>query len=75
MNLTGIVRIIGAIEEETTESLYMYTSGWIYIGAYYSGGPRIELARSHKIPLLISDIPSLSDYHPGSIVMHPNHLS
>lgn len=74
MNLTGSVRIIGILEETSIESLYVYASGWIYIGAYYASGPRIELARSHKIPLLISDIPSLSDYHAGSIIMHPNHL-
>ena len=75
MNLTWSVRIIGILEEEHIESLYMHSSGWLYIGAYYGGGPRIGLARSHKIPMLISDSPSLSDYHTGSITIHPNHLS
>ncbi len=74
MSLTGFVRIIGVLEEAHIESLYVYASGWLYIGAYYAGGPRIELARSHKIPLLISDIAAFSDYHSGSIVIHPNHL-
>ncbi len=63
MNLTGSVRIIGALDSEGIESLYLHARGWIYIGAYYTSGPRIELARSHHIPLLISDIASLSDYH------------
>ncbi len=73
--LTGSVRITWALEGGSIESLYMHASGWIYIGAYYSGGPRIELARSHHIPLLISDIPSLLDYHSDAITIHPSHLS
>lgn len=52
----------------------MHASGWIYVGAYYTGGPRIELARSYQIPLLISNIPSLVDYYSTSITLHPNHL-
>lgn len=75
MDITGSVRIIGALEGESIESLYMHASGWIYIGAYYTSGPRIELARSHHIPLLISDIASLSDYHAGSLRIHPSHLT
>lgn len=53
----------------------MHASGWVYVGAYYTGGPRIELARSYQIPLLISNIPSLMEYHSDSITLHPNHLS
>ncbi len=53
----------------------MHASGWIYVGAYYTGGPRIELARGYQIPLLISNISSLADYHSISITLHPNHLS
>ena len=75
LSLTGSVRIIGALENESIESLYMHARGWIYVGAYYSGGPRIELARSHHIPLLISDIPALLDYHSDAITIHPSHLS
>ena len=75
LGLTGSVRIIGALENESIESLYMHASGWIYVGAYYSGGPRIELARSHHIPLLISDIPALLDYQSDAINIHPSHLS
>ena len=53
----------------------MHASGWIYVGAYYSGGPRVELARSHYIPLLISDIPALLDYQSDAITIHPSHLA
>ncbi len=74
-SLTGSVRIIGALEETHMESLYAHANWWIYIGAYYSGGPRIELARSYHIPLLISKIPSLADYHSDAITVHPSHLS
>lgn len=74
MNLTGNVRIIGIMEEINIETLYSFASWWIYIGAYYASGPRIELARSHMIPLLISDIPALADYHSSAITIHPNHL-
>ncbi len=75
MDLMGSVRIIGALEAESVESIYMNAKGWIYVGAYYTGWPRIELARSHHIPLLISDIPSLWDYHENAIRVHPSHLS
>lgn len=75
LDITGSVRIIGTLESASIESLYMHASGWIYIGAYYTSGPRIELARSHHIPLLISDIPSLSDYHTDALHIHPSHLS
>lgn len=75
LGLTGSVRIIGTLENDSIESLYMHASGWIYVGAYYSGGPRVELARSHHIPLLISDIPALLDYHSDAITIHPSHLS
>ena len=75
LGLTGSVRIIGALENESIESLYTHASGWIYVGAYYSGGPRVELARSHHIPLLISDIPALLDYQRDAIIIHPSHLS
>lgn len=74
MNLTGSVRIIGSLEWSSIESIYMHASGWIYVGAYYTGGPRIELARSYQLPLLISNIPSLVEYHSNSITLHPNHL-
>jgi hypothetical protein len=75
LDITGSVRIIGTLESDSIESLYMHASGWIYIGAYYASGPRIELARSHHIPLLISDISSLSDYHATALCIHPNHLN
>lgn len=75
MNLMGLVRIIGTLDISSIESLYTKASGWIYIGAYYASGPRIELARSHNIPLLISSIPSLQEYHDSAITIHPNHLS
>jgi hypothetical protein len=75
LGLTGAVRITWALEGASIESLYIHASGWLYIGAYYSGGPRIELARSHHIPLLISDIPSLSDYHSHAMTIHPSHLT
>ena len=75
LSLTGSIRIIGALEGASIESIYMHANGWIYVGAYYSGGPRIELARSHHIPLLISDIPSLLDYRDDAITIHPSHLS
>jgi hypothetical protein len=75
LSLTGSVRIIWALESESIESLYLHASGWIYVGAYYSGGPRVELARSHHIPLLIPDIPSLIDYHSDAMTIHPSHLS
>ncbi|MBC7503942.1 hypothetical protein H7169_03145 [Candidatus Gracilibacteria bacterium] len=74
LSLTGFVRIIGTLDGEGQETLYMHASGWLYVGAYYAGGPRIELARSHHIPLLISDIASLSDYHEGATLIHPSHL-
>ncbi len=74
MNLTGLVRVIGSFEWASMESIYMNASGWIYIGAYYTGGPRIELARSHNVPLLISHISSLEDYHTNATTLHPNHL-
>lgn len=74
MSLTGSVRIIGTPDTESRESLYTHASGWVYIGAYYASGPRIELARSHKIPLLISNITSLQEYHHWAITIHPNHL-
>lgn len=72
--ITGSVRIIGAMRAEQLESLYTSASGWIYIGGYYTSGPRLELARSHHLPLLISDIPAFSDYHEWAMVIHPNHL-
>lgn len=75
MNLTGFVRIIGTLDIASVESLYASASGWIYIGAYYASGPRIELAQSYNIPLLISNIPSLQEYHNSAITTHPNHLS
>ena len=75
MGLTGFVRMTGVLDEAAIEWLYTYASGWIYIWAYYAGGPRIELARTHKLPLIISDIPTLSDYKYGAISVHPNHLS
>ena len=74
LNLTGSVRIIGALDTASIETLYIHARGWIYIGAYYSSGPRIELARSHHIPLLISDIPSLIDYLSDAMTIHPSHL-
>lgn len=74
MNLTGHVRILWVLDEKSIESLYAFASGWIYIGAYYASGPRIELARSHNLPLLISSIPSLIDYQHWAISIHPNHL-
>ena len=74
MNLIGHVRIIGVLDTKSQETIYANASGWLYIGAYYAGGPRIELARSYTIPLLISDMSSLSDYHEGSLTIHPNHL-
>lgn len=75
MELTGFVRIIGTLDIASVESLYTTASGWIYIGAYYASGPRIELARSHHIPLLISNISTLQDYHEHALTIHPNHLS
>jgi hypothetical protein len=74
MNLTGYVRIIGLINSPDLESLYAFASGWVYVGAYYASGPHIELAQNYWIPLLISDIPSLIDYHLWAITIHPNHL-
>ncbi|NRH21007.1 hypothetical protein HOO68_03105 [Candidatus Gracilibacteria bacterium] len=75
MNLTGFVRIIGTLEAKDIESLYQNANGWIYIGAYYAGGPKIELARTYHIPLLISHIPTFQDFFDNSITIHPNHLS
>jgi len=75
LGLTGSVRIMGLLDPMSTESLYRYASGWIYIGAYYSGGPRIELARAYQIPLLLSNIESLSEYHSGALTIHPSHLA
>ena len=75
MDLTGSVRMTWSLDESSIEWLYTYASGWIYIGAYYAGGPRIELARTHKLPLIVSDIPVFSDYKYGAITLHPNHLS
>ncbi len=75
LGLTGSVRIIGALDYTSLESIYIHASGWIYVGAYYSGGPRIELARSHHIPLLISDIPALLDYRDDAMTIHPSHLA
>ncbi len=72
--LMGSVRIIGALHWAQLEALYMSASGWIYVWGYYMGWPRIELARSHHIPLLISDIDAFVDYREWSIVVHPSHL-
>ncbi len=75
LELTGFVRIVGTLDIENTRSLYKNANGWIYIGAYYAWGPRIELAENYNIPLLISQIPVFQDYFDFSIVIHPNHLS
>lgn len=75
LGLTGLVRIIWTLDAISMESVYTSASGWIYIGAYYTGGPRIELAHSLHIPLLISKISSLEYYSTSALSVHPNHLS
>lgn len=42
------------------------------VGSYYSGGPRIELAYAHSLPLILSDISPLRGF--GGKYIHPNHV-
>lgn len=74
LNLIWLVRVIGSLQWPSFESLYKNASWWIYVWAYYTGGPRIALAQSHNIPLLISHIPSLENYFEKALTLHPNHL-
>jgi hypothetical protein len=71
-DISESVTYTGTLTAESTLELYRNASGWIYTGAYWSGGARIELARAFGIPLLLSDLSVFSEYH--SMKIHPNHL-
>lgn len=62
----------GTLAEDEYDALYAHAHWWIYTGRYWSGGSRIEYARDHWLPLLLSDIKSLEGYQ--GIKIHPNHL-
>jgi hypothetical protein len=70
--ISNYVKFVGSIWAKWRETLYQNASGWISVGAYYSGGPAVELAHTYELPLLVSDIPSFSGYTGLKIL--PNHL-
>lgn len=73
-DLTNHVKIIGTPDWRALDTFYSHASGWIYTGAYYAGWPRVALAESYGLPLLLSDIPVFSEYQEWAIYIHPHHL-
>ncbi len=43
------------------------------LGSYYSGGPRVEFAHAHGLPMILSDVASVKNYE--SRLIHPNHVA
>lgn len=71
-DIANSVKFVGCVSETGRESLYKNASGWIYMGGYYGGGPAIELAETHHLPLLLSDIKVFDEY--TGLKLHPNHI-
>lgn len=67
------VHLTGMLDSASHESLYEKAKAWIFVGAYNTSKTQIELAHSHNIPLILSDIRAF-DFYPDSIKIHPNHL-
>lgn len=67
------VHITGCLDSASHEMLYRQAKAWIFVGAYNTAKTNIELARSHGIPLVLSDIRSF-DFYADVIKIHPNHL-
>jgi hypothetical protein len=71
-SLEDSVRYVGSLPRAGRETLYAGARGWVMAGSYYSGGPTIELALAHDLPLLIPDIATLETY--PWLRVRPNHL-
>ncbi len=67
------VHITGCLDSASHEMLYSKAKAWIFVGAYNTSKTNIELAHSHDIPLILSDIRAF-DFYPDAIKIHPNHL-
>ncbi len=72
-DLTEHVKIVGVLEWPKYEWLYANANAWIMLGSYYSGGPRVEYAHTHGLPMILSDVASVRHY--GSKLIHPNHVA
>lgn len=71
--LTEYVKIVGVLEWPKYEWLYAHANAWIMLGSYYSGGPRVEFAHTHGLPMILSDVASVRQY--GTKLIHPNHIA
>ena len=72
-DLTESVKLVGILEWPNYEWLYENAKAWIMVGSYYSGWPRIELAHTYWLPMILSDIASTKHYNAFRI--HPNHIT
>lgn len=67
------VHITGCLDVASHEMLYKKAKAWVYVGAYNTTKTAVELAHSHAIPLVLSDIRAF-DFYADAIKIHPNHL-
>lgn len=67
------VKILWNLTIWEQEALYNQASGWIFVGWYNTTKTNIALARTKKIPIILSDIPAFNNYK-NCIKIHPNHL-
>lgn len=67
------VHITGILDIHSQEMLYQKAKSWIFVGAYNTSKVNVELANSHDLPMILSDIRAF-DFYPHAIKIHPNHL-
>lgn len=67
------VHITGILDIHSQEMLYQKAKAWIFVGAYNTTKVNVELANSHDLPMILSDIRAF-DFYPHAIKIHPNHL-
>lgn len=72
-NLQKWVHITGCLDLESHEMLYRKAKAWVFVGAYNTAKTNVELAHSHGVPLVLSDIRAF-DFYADAIKIHPNHL-
>lgn len=67
------VHITGILDIHSQEMLYQKAKSWIFVGAYNTTKVNVELANSHDLLMILSDIRAF-DFYPHAIKIHPNHL-
>ena len=72
LDLLDFVKIVGVLNREDRELLYVHAKWWIYAWSYYSRWPSVALASGYSVPLFFTDIAWLRNY--SWIYFHPNHL-